>query len=366
MSENFVVRSLFREYDVSFVDDVRSFVAESVNSGAVVVIDQRVLDLHEERLSRILTPQRTIALQATEENKTLDGCHALLERLVELALRRDGLIVAIGGGIIQDIAAFSASILYRGVEWAFIPTTLLAMADSSLGSKTSINLGDKKNLVGNFYPPSKILIDTSFLDSLSVADIKSGIGEMLHFYYYADSPLIGQLMSDYDRVIEDRWRLREYVCESLRIKKAVAERDEFDRGERNKFNYGHTFGHALESATQYAVPHGLAVTVGMDLANYLSTHLGRMKSDDFNRMHAVLLRNMPENDLTSIDFDRYFAALSKDKKNLGGDLVCILASKPGCLEKVRLQWSDDLRQTIKRYFRERVWTERAVVTEESR
>lgn len=363
MSDDFTVRSLFREYEVSFVDDVIPLLAPRAEAGAAVVVDRAVIDLAGARLGAILHPARVIAIDATEENKTLEGCQRLIEALVGRGFRRDGTIIAVGGGIIQDIAAFSASVLFRGVEWLFVPTTLLAQADSCLGGKTSINLGDKKNLIGNFYPPSRILIDTYFLETLTADDIRSGIGEMLHFYYYADSPLVAQMMSEYDRLLVERSRFRPYIRESLRIKQVVAEQDEFDRGERNKFNYGHTFGHALESATRYGIRHGLAVTVGMDLANYLSVHLGRMTTDRFNEMHRVLRRNLPDADLSAIDLSRYAAALSTDKKNVGADLVCILAAGPGDLEKVRLKLDDDLRHTISRYFEARVWAQETLIVE---
>lgn len=356
----FRVRSQAREYEVVFVDDLASAVSAMPTVNRTVIIDQAVTELHGSRLGSLMEFNGVITLHAEEQNKTLDGCQRLIVKLVENGFRKNDQIVAIGGGIIQDIAAFSASILYRGVEWLFIPTTLLAQADSCIGSKTSINLGDKKNLVGNFYPPSRILIDLKFLDTLSVADVRSGIGEMLHFFFYADSPMTMQLMAEYDRLIEDRKRLEPYIHESLRIKRAVAEADEFDRGERNKFNYGHTFGHALESVTGYSIPHGLAVTVGMDLANYISLHQRRMALGEFNAMHAILRRNFPDADLSTIDLEPYVGALSKDKKNLGGDLVCILASRPGSLEKVRLAMDDRLRQVIARYFHGSVWRQESV------
>ena len=352
---DFVVHSLFRDYEVRFVDSVEAQLTRQVEAGAIAVADRALIDLYRGRLSQLLNCERTITIDANEESKSLDGCRRLVETLVERGFRRDGTLVAIGGGIIQDITAFSASILFRGVNWVFVPTTLLAQADSCLGSKTSINLGDKKNLIGNFYPPSEILIDIAFLDTLSTDDIKSGIGEMLHFYYYADSPLVAKLMAEYDDALVYRARLFPYIRESLRIKHGVVENDEFDRGERNKFNYGHTFGHALESASGYAVRHGLAVTVGMDLANYLSVGLGRMTVDCFNAMHAVLCRIVRDADLSNVDMDRYFAALSKDKKNLGADLVCILASKPGTLEKARLSLDGNLRRMIAHYYQGRLW-----------
>lgn len=351
----FEVSSLFRQYRVSFGATVGPSLLEEAGSGACVVADRALIELHGKRLGGLLDGSRVIALDATEENKGLDACRSLLETLVDHGFRRDDKLIAIGGGIIQDVAAFSASILYRGVEWIFVPTTLLAQADSCIGSKTSINLGDQKNLIGNFYPPSRILIDPAFLDTLSAEDVKSGIGEMLHFFYYADSPMVQRLMSEYDTLLNERARLLPYIQESLLIKKGVAETDEFDRGERNKFNYGHTFGHALESATRYSIKHGLAVTIGMDLANYLSVRLGRMTPATFDEMHSVLRRNLSTVELMPVDLDRYFSALTKDKKNLGADLVCILASAPGKLEKVRLPFSADLREMIGQYYQKRGW-----------
>jgi 3-dehydroquinate synthase len=255
-----------------------------------------------------------------------------------------------GGGIIQDVTAFSASIIYRGVDWAFFPTTLLAQTDSCIGSKTSINLGDKKNLVGNFYPPADVFIDTAFLSSLTIDDIKSGIGEILHYYIYAANPLIDELIRDYGLVIKDRNLLARYIRESLKIKKSVIEGDEFDRGERNKFNYGHTFGHALESVTDYAIKHGHAVTVGMDMANFVSVKMGFMPPETFRNLHEKLSVNLPGYDWKRINFDRYFDALSKDKKNIGSSVGCILARDMGMLFKQQLPLDDGFKQMIRDYF----------------
>ncbi|MCG6536478.1 MAG: 3-dehydroquinate synthase, partial [Syntrophales bacterium LBB04] len=246
--------------------------------------------------------------------------------------------------------AFSASIIYRGIEWSFFPTTLLAQADSCIGSKTSINLGDKKNLIGNFYPPADVFIDTTFLNSLAVEDIKSGIGEILHYYLYAASPFFDELIRDYAMIIKDRDLLMKHIRESLNIKKSVIEDDEFDRGERNKFNYGHTFGHAIESVTDYAVKHGQAVTVGMDLANYVSMKMGFMKPEIFHDLHTKLYINFPEFDFNGINLDRYFDLLSKDKKNIGSSVGCILAEAPGILLKKQLPLDDHLRKMIHAYF----------------
>jgi 3-dehydroquinate synthase len=207
-----------------------------------------------------------------------------------------------------------------------------------------------KNLIGDFYPPSDVFIDAAFLASLTVEDIKSGIGEILHYYVYGASPLLDELIRDYGLFLRDRSFLDKHVRESLKIKQSVIEADEFDRGERNKFNYGHTFGHALESVTDYAIKHGQAVTVGMDLANYVSLSMGIMNPETFNDLHSKLSVNFPEYDWGGIDLGRYFALLSKDKKNVGSNVGCILAKEAGVLFKRQLPADDHFKETIRAYF----------------
>jgi len=152
------------------------------------------------------------------------------------------------------------------------------------------------------------------------------------------------------QVLIERHLLIDYVYQSLQIKKGVIEFDEFDKGERNKFNYGHTFGHALESLTDYAIKHGQAVTVGMDMANYLSVQHGIMDRRIFDRAHSVLVLNFPDYDWGHIDLTDYIRYLSKDKKNVGSDLVCILAEAPGRLVKQRIVMDDFFRKSLQDYF----------------
>lgn len=345
-----VICSKFREYAVSFIDDFTVPLRREISDGAFVIIDNIVFDLYRERLEGVLPRDRHLIVEAAETNKTLDKCKEIIDTLVENNMRRNQKLIAIGGGVIQDITAFTASILYRGIEWSFFPTTLLAQGDSCIGSKTSINLGVKKNLVGNFYPPAAVFIDMGFLTSLVVDDVKSGIGEMLHFYAYADSPLFDELIRTYDEVIVNRALLREFIQGSLAIKKSVIEADEFDKGERNKFNYGHTFGHALETVTNYRMRHGLAVTVGMDIANFLSVELGLMKQGVFGDMHAKLAVNFPSDDLSRYTVDSFMNALARDKKNIGNDLGCILSEGPGRLVRKQLPFDDNLKKMVMDYF----------------
>lgn len=347
---DFMIKSLQKEYGVSFVNDFTVPLKEATDEGAFVICDSKVFDLYRDRILNAVTQERCLIIEALETAKTIEKCKEIIELLVEAKVRRNQKLIALGGGVIQDITAFIASILYRGIGWKFFPTTLLAQGDSCIGSKTSINLGNKKNILGNFYPPDQIFIDSEFLESLAAGDIQSGIGEILHFYYYSNSPLINKLIKNYHNVLADRKLLKEYTQESLAIKKSVVEVDEFDKGERNKFNYGHTFGHALETITDYGVRHGQAVTVGMDLANYLSMKFGLLPQEQFDEMHAQLSVNFPDYDFNSCNMDLYFDALSKDKKNIGTNLGCILSEGPGRLVRKQVPFDNVLKESIRSYF----------------
>jgi 3-dehydroquinate synthase len=349
MSERLTVRSLFRDYVVDFVEDWASALGEAIKKEAFFLVDKGVLDLYSHTMRGLLPEGRTFTLEATEPNKTLERCGVILKALVEKSIRKNHVLVAIGGGVLQDITGFVASVLYRGIGWHFVPTTLLAQADSCIGSKTSINLGEYKNLLGNFYPPARILIDANFLTTLPPDEVKSGIGEILHFYLIDDSPLTAELSSRYDEFLVDPLKLTPFIRESLRIKQQVVVRDEFDRGERNLFNYGHTFGHALESVTRYRVNHGQAVTWGMDLANRVSVEFGYLDRGVYHEMHRILMKNMPSLSVKGTDLEEYFRALARDKKNVGSTLGCILSRGPGRMFKTQISLDDRLREIITDY-----------------
>ena len=245
-----------------------------------------------------------------------------------------------GGGITQDVTAFVASIFCRGIDWKFMPTTLLAQADSCIGSKTSINFDGVKNLVGTFYPPSEIFCDTDFLNTLSVDDIKSGIGEILHYYLLKDHEAAEQLMRSYDTLLRSRKAFLPHIKKSLSIKKEVIELDEFDQAERRIFNYGHTFGHAIEVLSDYKVPHGQAVTYGMRIANYIAYRRGLIDWEVFSRLNGVLGKNMPDfSIIKSGKLDHFVDLLLKDKKSVGQSVVCVL---PYGIEDMRVTKISDL------------------------
>jgi 3-dehydroquinate synthase len=309
------IQSQSGPYTVAFEDTLLDDAGALLAGEPHFLIDANVARIYADRLRPLLDHSRTILIEATEDNKSLERLIPVFERLVANRMRRDHTLVAIGGGVIQDITCFVATTLLRGVEWQFVPTTLLAQADSCIGSKSSINLGAAKNILGTFKPPRRIRLCTGFLDTLEVRDVLSGIGEILKVHAIAGAAAFDRVSADYERMLGDRHVLLSYIRDALRIKQGYIEQDEFDRGIRNIFNYGHSFGHAIESATQFAVPHGVAVTMGMDMANRIASMRGLLPEAHFHRMHGVLGKNYRLFGTERIRVDDLLEALMKDKKN---------------------------------------------------
>ena len=255
--------------------------------GDFIIIDNKIKTLYSVQLTNVLKKYNYICINATETQKSYSGIIPIIQKLIENGFRKNHRLVAIGGGITQDITAFISSIMYRGVNWIFFPTTLLAQGDSCIGSKTSINFEEFKNQVGGFYPPNKILIYPGFIDTLSEPEMKSGMGEMLHYFIVSGETDFLFYKKFYKEAFIDKSILSKIIARSLEIKKGYIEKDEFDQNIRQVFNYGHSFGHAIESLTQYRIPHGIAVSYGMDIANFISVKMGYLPEVIRNEIREV-------------------------------------------------------------------------------
>ena len=317
------IQSQSGPYVVDFVPELLGNIREITQGNAHFLVDTNVARLYSDQLSEILENPNTQVIEATEENKSIERVIHVIERLVENKVRRGQVLIAIGGGIIQDITCFIASTLLRGVEWRFVPTTLLAQADSCIGSKSSINLGPVKNILGTFNPPKQIWVCPAFLDTLEHKEVLSGIGEIVKVHAIAGQESFGTLKTDFDKLSTDREVLLRYIRAALLIKQKYIEVDEFDQGIRNIFNYGHSFGHAIESATNFAVPHGVAVAMGMDMANHIAEMRGLLSVAYRDQMHEVLHSNYKDFKTVSFSLDDMLSALMKDKKNTATELMLI-------------------------------------------
>lgn len=216
-----------------------------------------------------------IVIVADEPAKSLDRMTEIVVQLRERRATRKTLLVAVGGGVVQDIAAFAASIYMRGIDWVYVPTTLLSMTDSCIGGKSSINVGPYKNIVGTFHPPVEVLIDPVFAETLSDEQRAAGLCEAAKICLCRSGDEFDAYLADAPSVASRGDALVSVVDRSLRAKKWFIEVDEFDRNERLLLNFGHTFGHAIEAATQFAVSHGIAVGLGMMAAFRLGEAMGR-------------------------------------------------------------------------------------------
>lgn len=326
--------SKIKNYQVRFVDNIlkRKKIISAIISYRKIFyfIDQKVYKIYQLPLKEFIGDDFFQLITATEENKTFQNLDKYYRTLIANGFRRPDVLITIGGGILQDVSGFIASTLYRGIPWIFIPTTLLAQADSCIGSKTSINFDQKKNLIGSFYPPDVIFIDVNFCKTLPQGYFNSGIGEIIKFHFLADSSkfnLLEKFLSC--KNLRRSVLVKKMVISTLEIKKTYFEKDEFDRGRRNLLNFGHCFGHALESASHFQISHGEAVTAGMGFANLLSLKREILTKRRYEEFEEILQRFYPRFDISKIDIGDLIYFMQSDKKRTGEYLTMILAKDIG-------------------------------------
>lgn len=231
-----------------------TFAATVAEHEGVVLIDEALTHLLDERA---VPP---LGLPADESAKTLSGVEGVVLGMRDRKVRRTDRLLAIGGGVVQDVATFAAAVYMRGIGWDYVPTTLMAMADSCIGGKSSINVGEVKNLVGGFHPPRRIVIDPLFLRTLPASAISAGLAEAVKITFCRDIASFEQYLTLYASFADDPAAL---ILHALRTKAWFIEVDEFDQKERRLLNFGHTFGHALESALSHRISHGAGVALGI-------------------------------------------------------------------------------------------------------
>lgn len=301
-----------------------------------VLTDEQVAALHLPRLTAALDAagiaHSALALPAGEATKSWDHLGRAVDWLLAERIERRDIVIALGGGVIGDLAGFAAAILRRGVRFVQIPTTLLAQVDSSVGGKTGINSPHGKNLIGAFHQPSLVLADTDALATLPDRDFRAGYGEVVKYGLLGDAGFFDWLERHGPRLRQDRDALLHAVAHSVGMKAAIVARDETEQGERALLNLGHTFGHALESATGYSARllHGEGVAIGCALAFDLSARLGLCAQEAPSRVAAHLAAMGLPARLSDVPGDlpddaALIALMGQDKKVVDGRLRLILA-----------------------------------------
>lgn len=291
------------------------------NKKIYILTDDNVEKLYLQDVIRALEGDYEVdyvVIQHGEKSKCINVYAYVCEELIKKDIRRNHLLLALGGGVIGDLCGFIASTLYRGLPYIGIPTTLLSQMDSSIGGKTGIDFYGRKNILGCFKQPSMVLIDPLVLNTLSPEEYTSGMGELIKHGAIGNYNLLKMLDSN-PQITED------IIYESLSVKKRVVEKDEFDQGERMILNFGHTFGHAVE--LKYGYKHGVAVGIGMKMALQMGLDLN-VTSKEAN---DIILRLLDKYNFPTISYNykEYLKDVIYDKKNLAGVINFIFVTKPG-------------------------------------
>jgi 3-dehydroquinate synthase len=266
-----------------------------------------------------------------ESAKNLRSVERITRSLCRAGADRQSLLVAVGGGVVGDVAGFAAAAFLRGVKLVHIPTTLVSQVDSSIGGKTGVNLPEGKNLVGSFYPPQLVLTDPELLRTLSDREFRGGLAEVIKHAVIADSEMFAILERDMDKVLRrDRSALGFLIPRNVQIKARVVSRDERESGLREILNYGHTFAHALESVTNYRrYQHGEAVAWGMIAASFLGHELGLTRADDVSRIVTLIRRLGPLPPWPRVSPAALLRTMRSDKKTRAGILRFVLSRRIG-------------------------------------
>lgn len=253
---------------------------------------------------------------AGEEYKTRKTKEALEDQLLEHKFGRECCVIALGGGVVGDLAGFLAATYCRGVPLLSIPTTLLGMVDAGLGGKTGVNTPFGKNLIGAFHHPLALLIDPSFLSSLPEREWRNGSAEILKYGLISDRSLWEKMASSFSKWQKrDPEFLQEIILQSCKIKKEMVEKDPHEKGIRRLLNFGHTVGHAIETLEKYQISHGEAIAIGMLLEGRMSVGLGKLKKEELEEMHALFkLYGLPLQLPKGITASHIQEVMSHDKK----------------------------------------------------
>lgn len=353
MSKICCVKSALRTYTVELCDLTKD--AITIIADCDLFFIDKNIENFAPHVWEMLKDKLTITLIAGEETKSIGSLCSIYEDLVSHKLKRSTTACVIGGGTIQDISGFVCSTFMRGISWVYIPTTFVSQSDSCVGGKTSINVGPYKNLVGTFYPPSKIYIDPNFVSTQSELDLYNGIGEMVKICIakgQTEAEKLAVLLPSISK--DDYTQMEQLIRLALSVKVPYVEEDEYDVGTQQLLNYGHCFGHALEAASGYSIPHGQAVLLGIWAANILSNNMGILD----NSKHTWIVENLILPALKIKIYDKYLCnnviidAMMLDKKRCNEFLSVILLSTQGILSKCSTITHQQVIETLRAFYHE--------------
>ncbi|PID60705.1 MAG: 3-dehydroquinate synthase [Ignavibacteriae bacterium] len=275
---------------------------------------------------------KKIIVIASEKNKSYETLQKIHNALIKNKFNRDSILIAIGGGIIGDLSGFAASTYMRGIKYVQIPTTLLAAVDSSVGGKTGLNFNGIKNIVGSFYQPEFVLVDTKFFTTLPQKEMLCGLGEVIKYGFLTNEKYFKFISKNIDKILSnDKKVIQKIIYESIKFKGDVVEADERENGIRKILNLGHTFAHALEVDQNHKIKHGEAVIVGINCALYLAGFMNILSQKSFIEFNNFLKRFNEKIKIKSFDKDSMYKTMLRDKKNRSNKIKFVLMKEIGNL-----------------------------------
>jgi len=342
-TDNITIKSVPYNYQVNFISkkdlsaQIES-IASANNHNHFVFIDQIVADLYENEL---FSGQDLFKLLAKEENKAFPAVMDLIDKLQAKNFSKGNEFLSVGGGITQDISAFVRSVFKRGINWTYVPTTLLAMGDSCIGAKSCLNYGGIKNQLGLFSSPRKVYICTEFLETLDQRDVLSGYGEILKLAIVGGT----QCVDKFNQLVEQQngdvlHNITSLIKLSLMVKKAVIELDEYENDIRKALNYGHTIGHAIEPLVNYEIPHGIAVSIGMVIENLIAVKYGTLPKADADRINNLIMMFIDKrslNSLKNLPIETIIDNMKKDKKSTNNQISLAVPFKLSSFGILKIQ-----------------------------
>ena len=333
----------FSQKTVSYYFDADfSVINELVKDANIVIVtDENIFDQHAEKLSAY----PVIKFAAGEEFKNQKTADYIIEQLIKLGAHKSTMLIGVGGGVVTDITGYVAAVYMRGIKFGFVPTSILAMVDASIGGKNGIDVGVYKNMVGTIRQPEFIFYDYSFLKTLPVKEWVNGFAEVIKHACIKDG-LLFKILEKYSlhEYQADSTLIADLIEKNVSIKTAVVINDEFETGDRKLLNFGHTIGHAIENL--HGMPHGHAVSIGMIAACNLSVQLNNFHADDAAKIVRLLTRYQLPVDVET-DHGKVFEVLKMDKKRTGDGVQFILLSSIGKAEIKYISLSD-----LEKHFKE--------------
>lgn len=345
-----LVKKVDDSYDIIIGKHLFSEIADGLSKLKIgnigIITDSNVKQLYGNKFISILKEKSLdtmmISFTAGEQNKIRLNKEKIEDVLISAGMGRDSVIIALGGGVVGDLAGFVASTFMRGISYLQVPTTLLAMVDSSIGGKTGLDTPYGKNLIGSFYQPKRVFIDISVLKTLSKQEMLNGIAEMIKHAIILDKKFFAFMEDNLDSIfsLDDRI-VTKAIKWSCMLKKNIVERDERESSLRKILNFGHTIGHAIEKSTKYRIKHGEAIVLGMKVETRIAEELGLINPVDSKKIFDLIHKAGFETTLSHFDIRKIIENTRYDKKKAGGRVRYVLPKKVGKV-KIDVEVSEEV------------------------